>query len=64
MRKPKQKASEAQTPKRQVRISDARYGLSMVDPSTGDVYTHKPAPVNRPSTWVDAYLRMGILVEA
>lgn len=44
-----------------IQIASPDYGLSLVDPITGVVYTHEPQPVTQPSAWVDTYLALGVL---
>ena len=48
---------------RWVKISDVSYGLVIIDPSSGAVFTHNPTPVPHPSPWVESALQRGILVE-
>ena len=51
------------TPAKRVKIADASFGLSLVDPLSGAVYTHTPTTITERTTWLDAYVKLGILVE-
>ena len=46
-----------------IKIADASFGLSLVDPLSGAVYTHTPTTITERTTWLDAYVKLGILVE-
>jgi hypothetical protein len=48
-----------------VKLADASYGLALIDPGTGAVYTHTPTPVPVPSVtpWLARNLERGVLVE-
>ena len=58
------KAEIVERPQKQVRLVNPYLGCAMVDPRTGETYTHYLRPLLKPSSWVDAHLKLGNLVEA
>ena len=58
------RADPVQKSQKRIRIANPYLGCTMIDPLTGEVYTHYLRPLLKPSSWVDAHMKLGNLVEA
>lgn len=56
-------APTPEKPSAKVPMVQILYGLSMIDPYTGEVYTSHPKPLIHRSRWTDEHMSIGTLVE-